>query len=920
VVLLLGCATYAVSATQNIPNYSSLIGDGRECSVLNWTGTVSGTLLNIGPAVSSVMVKNLKITTGQAGTTKGINVAYGVDITLQDLLVTGASASTGFHVGINITGDGVSNVSNNVVVLNTRVVLFSGTGIAVDHAIQTHLTNVEIVSEEDNISYNGLLLDAGVSGFFAESVSVTFGLHGMVIQDTDRGGAGNAPTALFFSKTLADTTSGGDAIVFDSTLGTSYLDAQFTESWAAGAGRSASNTQITAGAVGVRISGGRHIFFNGGVYRANDADGFKIDDADVRDVWIQGASITANNQGNAPDAHGIYISAAATNVSILNNNIANLPSGNMKYGVRVSAVNADELAIIGNDVTLLGIGGITNASTGDFVEAFNKPNAEVRTTGAGPIDIGFDYAGTSTLYKQFRAPHAAENVPSQFNLGMADGGFAGMILKNVRDGGFNSQSLELHTAHGGVSAGAKVLIDKSGLTTFNNNIAFEGSTPDANKTTVSVTDPTAPRSFTLPNADSVAIQPLTCSGTDKVSAVSSAGVITCSPDQNSGGGGGGGDNLRVEDGDNAGTFTAMNDADFDDSGDIDFQRTAGSPDSIIGVVRPNSVALTTDTTGNYVGSVADGVGIDGTASGEGATYTPTLDLTEINSHTFGDNTTATLVQTFDPSGASNPAWSYSNGAANLSTGTLQQAGTAVALQSVSLTAGSGLTGGGDLSANRTFDVAVTSPIEISGDTVACSTCSTAGNTQTFTNKTIDTEGTGNTLLLPQKIEFQAAGCDGSTASAAFDLPTSSAPAKSCQGTSPHRFGTLDFADGSALTSSVRFLLPSDWTSTGGIDIKFIWSSGSTSTNSVVWTVQTACVADGEDTANPTYNSAQNVSDANNATANTRNSVSQTSITITGCAAGETLYMKLGRDPNNGSDTLAATALLHSVELTIRRQI
>ena len=40
----------------------------------------------------------------------------------------------------------------------------------------------------------------------------------------------------------------------------------------------------------------------------------------------------------------------------------------------------------------------------------------------------------------------------------------------------------------------------------------------------------------------------------------------------------------------------------------------------------DSVALTTDTTGNYVGTVADGTGIDGTAAGEGATYTPTLIL------------------------------------------------------------------------------------------------------------------------------------------------------------------------------------------------------------------------------------------------------------------------------------------------------
>lgn len=55
------------------------------------------------------------------------------------------------------------------------------------------------------------------------------------------------------------------------------------------------------------------------------------------------------------------------------------------------------------------------------------------------------------------------------------------------------------------------------------------------------------------------------------------------------------------------------------------------------------IALTTHTTGNYVKDVADGTGIDGTASGEGATYTPTLDLTEINSATFGSGTFTSLA-------------------------------------------------------------------------------------------------------------------------------------------------------------------------------------------------------------------------------------------------------------------------------------
>lgn len=67
-------------------------------------------------------------------------------------------------------------------------------------------------------------------------------------------------------------------------------------------------------------------------------------------------------------------------------------------------------------------------------------------------------------------------------------------------------------------------------------------------------------------------------------------------------------------------------------------------------IAANAVALTTDTTGNYVKDVADGTGIDGTASGEGATYTPSFDATELDALTWSDNANASNIWTFDVSG------------------------------------------------------------------------------------------------------------------------------------------------------------------------------------------------------------------------------------------------------------------------------
>lgn len=85
-------------------------------------------------------------------------------------------------------------------------------------------------------------------------------------------------------------------------------------------------------------------------------------------------------------------------------------------------------------------------------------------------------------------------------------------------------------------------------------IVCEGDTADTFETGIFVTDPTADRVFTIPNADSNPVQPITCSGTDKVSAISATGVITCTADS----GASGGDSVTVN-----GAATA--DPDFDDS-------------------------------------------------------------------------------------------------------------------------------------------------------------------------------------------------------------------------------------------------------------------------------------------------------------------------------------------------------------------
>ena len=66
-------------------------------------------------------------------------------------------------------------------------------------------------------------------------------------------------------------------------------------------------------------------------------------------------------------------------------------------------------------------------------------------------------------------------------------------------------------------------------------IRFEGLTDDNFYSQFTFTDPTVTRTHTFPNADSNTVQPLTCTGSDKVSAIAGTGVITCTADQTGGG-------------------------------------------------------------------------------------------------------------------------------------------------------------------------------------------------------------------------------------------------------------------------------------------------------------------------------------------------------------------------------------------------
>ena len=152
-----------------------------------------------------------------------------------------------------------------------------------------------------------------------------------------------------------------------------------------------------------------------------------------------------------------------------------------------------------------------------------------------------------------------------------------------------------------------------------------------------------------------------------------------------------------------------------------------------GLIVANAVALTTDTTGNYVAGVADGTGIDGTAAAEGATYTPTFDATELEALTWGAGGNASNIWTFNLSGT-DPVMTFSSGTVGVTDGVLTVTDT--------VTDGNLTT----LTTTNTATYSVSGSRTIRGATLSTTSSGAANNTGLQTGLLVDNEVTGTGTL------------------------------------------------------------------------------------------------------------------------------------------------------------------------------
>lgn len=191
--------------------------------------------------------------------------------------------------------------------------------------------------------------------------------------------------------------------------------------------------------------------------------------------------------------------------------------------------------------------------------------------------------------------------------------------------------------------------------------------------------------------------------------------------------------------------------------------------------------------------------------------------------------------------------------------------------------------------------------------------------ETLTNKTLDAEGTGNSITIPIKIWLPAVGCAGTTGTLMWDTLASNAPTATCSAGSTETTmmrGTADFPDSDGAYSLQQpILLPDDWT--GAIDVKFLYRTTAT-TGNTIWQAATACRADAE-VDDVAFNTASVTSaDAAKGTTLQLNTASIAGVTATGCAAGELLHLKVIRDRTHASDTITGVVSLVGVEVTLRR--
>jgi len=627
---------------------------------------------------------------------------------------------------------------------------------------------------------------------------------------------------------------------------------------------------------------------------------------------------------------------AAIPISALTGGPLPLPLG----GTGLDAVGGANLCLKVNSAgTALEYGSCATGGTG--ITSLNGQTGTSQTFAAGTSGSNFNISSSSDVHT--------------FNLPSASGTNRGALTSadwttfNNSVDAVSGTASEISSSGGqapAISLATQLNLSGKEIIGGASPLRFEGATDDNTYTTVTVTDPTAARTFTLPNANSVAVQPDAGAANNFLTAISALGVISKAQpafsnlsgaatagqvpnleslngtlDVPSGGTGaapGAGDQALVSDSTSAATWRAIPDCNTEQmltytasSNTFGCEADDGGGGGMTSFnIDGDNNGPQTITNGNEALFVG-GIGITTTAAATDqvtiATASGETDFLASGALTCGASTQGRMQVHTTPlqycDNAGTPTLRYasygtssgeSSAAANDSVAlTTDTTGNYVA----SITNGNGITGGNGGSEGAALTLAV--------DWAA---------TKTLTNTTLDAEGTGNAITKRSFILPTVAMCDEGTAfrGGNSDATGATAPTAACNDTGSIQVPSLDYSGSAVNSREWKFVLPVGWT--GNIDLDLWYASVAASpTGNVEWDISTVCRAAGE-SWDGSFNAAQTITDAV-AAQNFRNIATQAALTTTGCAASEILTIKVSRDGTN--DTNDDLAKLTEMQVTLR---
>lgn len=165
---------------------------------------------------------------------------------------------------------------------------------------------------------------------------------------------------------------------------------------------------------------------------------------------------------------------------------------------------------------------------------------------------------------------------------------------------------------------------------------------------------------------------------------------------------------------------------------------------------------------------------------------------------------------------------------------------------------------------------------------------------------------GAGIVLEDRV-FPIGGCAGSSLAPSPGISLGSL-ATSC---SPVAYVGLPATGSPAVT--LQFQLPSTWT--GAVDLRVAHFAADSGSGSVRYSIRTACMRNGS-SVTPSYNSAQTMDSG--VTLNTYSTALLSSLTATGCQAGDMMTISLSRDNTIGGNFSGAAALT-SMTVAVRHQ-